>query len=267
MQNSPDLVNHQLYIAAQNGYVSAAEFLMAHGADPNRSSALQEAAGTGNDAMVQALLSHGAEVDSRDDSVWGRTALYRAAQKGFMTVCRTLVAHGADVNAKNKDGSTPLDTAIGNGQFVAAEFLITNKAQISPDVLNQDLLGAARNGDLSKAEFLIAHGADVNLRAPIVAAAVQGSEAMVRLLLSHGAKVDGRGDGGRAALGYAVERGFMPVCHTLVEHGADVNAKDDHGVTPLIIRGREKEPYSKPSSSITNKAQIDVRRGDGLRPF
>jgi ankyrin repeat protein len=268
VQNSPDLVNQQLFTAAENGYVSAAEFLIAHGADVSLPGPMVAAARKGNEAMVQLLFSHGAAVDSRDDSRdnSSSTPLFFAVQNGFMTVCRTLVAHGADVNAKNKNGSTPLQIALDHGNLPAAEFLISNKAQPSPDLMNGELLMAAQNGQVSKAEFLLAHGADVNLRSPIVAAATQGNDAMVRLLLSHGAKVDSRGDGGRTALGYAMEKGFMDVCHTLVAHGADVNAKDVDTKTPLQI-AVEKGNIIAAEFLITNKAQIDIRRGDGLTPL
>src|SRR5208283_2719648 len=67
---------------------------------------------------------------------------------------------------------------------------VQESVQNSPDLVNQQLATAAQMGYVSAAEFLIAHGADVNLQSPIVAAAKEGNEAMVHLLLSHGAAVD-----------------------------------------------------------------------------
>jgi ankyrin repeat protein len=43
-----------------------------------------------------------------------RTALHGAAMKGFNSIVEFLVANGADVNAKDANGRTPLDLAMGN---------------------------------------------------------------------------------------------------------------------------------------------------------
>jgi ankyrin repeat protein len=67
----------------------------------------------------------------------------------------------------------------------------------------------------------------------------------VAALLRHGARVDdrrsvGQGtDGGRAsALHYAAKAGFMKTIELLLAHGADPDARDDHGLTPFDWLGR-----------------------------
>jgi ankyrin repeat protein len=143
---------------------------------------------------------------------------------------------------------------------------VKESVQDSPDLMNEELLEAAQNGYLTAAEFLMAHGVDVNLRAPIVAAAVQGNEAMVRLLLSHGAEVNNTGEGHRTALHFAAEKGFMAVCRTLMAHGADVNATDQDGLTPLHF-AVEQGNLSSAEFLITNKAHIDAKDGRGQTPL
>jgi truncated hemoglobin YjbI/ankyrin repeat protein len=64
--------------------------------------------------------------------------------------------------------------------------------------------------------------------------------AYVAALLRHGARVDDRretvqmSDGGRAtALHYAAKAGFVKTIEILLDHGADPEARDDNGRTPL----------------------------------
>lgn len=73
------------------------------------SSSIQEAAGQGDLATLQTLLSSGTAVDSRDDS--GCTALHFAADRGQQEAVQALLAAGADVNAVDKDQQTPLHYA------------------------------------------------------------------------------------------------------------------------------------------------------------
>ena len=62
-------------------------------------------------ATAEALLKAGAGIDVRDNS--GRTALHYAAAAGYTDVAKALVEHGADVNAKDVDGVTPAEAAMG----------------------------------------------------------------------------------------------------------------------------------------------------------
>jgi ankyrin repeat protein len=206
VQNSPDLVNEQLFTAAKLGYVSAADFLIAHGADVNMQYRSQlpliEAATTGNEAMAKLLLKHGAAVNGRDHDGAGQTALICAVQHGFLTVCQTLVAQGADVN----------------------------------------------------------------LQSPIVQAARKGNEAILHLLLSHGAAVDSPDSNGQTALSSAVADGFMTLCPALLAAGADVNTKDKNDWTPLHVA---VEHGNLPAAKflITNKAHLDAKTDEGQTPL
>jgi ankyrin repeat protein len=70
---------------------------------------IQEAAGQGDLATLQSLLSSGTAVDSRDES--GCTALHFAADRGQQEAVNALLAAGADVNAVDEDQQTPLHYA------------------------------------------------------------------------------------------------------------------------------------------------------------
>jgi ankyrin repeat protein/N-acetylneuraminic acid mutarotase len=104
--------------------------LLDGGADPNQPIGdrppLQEAVGIRNQAAVELLLDHHAEVNATDKSGW--TALHTAAALGLKEIAEFLLKSGANVNARDKDGWTPLTRAVEQRQKEMAELLLANKA-------------------------------------------------------------------------------------------------------------------------------------------
>ncbi len=118
--------------AAKNGDAAAMRLLLDHGADPaitqkNRTTALMLAAGLGRGQGVFAkdyateaemlegvnvLLERHVDVNAASDN--GQTALHFAAQASDPIV-KALAEHGAKLDAKDKQGRTPLDSALGIG--------------------------------------------------------------------------------------------------------------------------------------------------------
>ncbi|KAI4125905.1 MAG: hypothetical protein LQ341_006931 [Variospora aurantia] len=78
----------------------------------------------------------------------------------------TLLQHGADMEAKDKDGNTPLMTAVLEYHFEDAECLLQRGA--NPDAKNNSktkrnetaLVTAVRRGSFSVVKFLLDKGAD-----------------------------------------------------------------------------------------------------------
>src|SRR5262249_16520507 len=119
--------------AAKNGDWRAMQVLLDHGADPNmtqknHTTALMLAAGLGRGLgvfakdvgteadlreSVRLCLERGADVTAVDDSQ--ETALHFAAQAGLDSVVTLLARYGATLDAKDKQGRTPGDTALGVG--------------------------------------------------------------------------------------------------------------------------------------------------------
>jgi ankyrin repeat protein len=118
--------------AAKNGDTVAIRILMAHGADAslkqkNGTTALMLASGVGRGTGVFAkdyateaelltsvtfLVESGMDVNAANDS--GQTALHIAAQASDGIV-KYLADHGANLDAKDKQGRTALDVAMGKG--------------------------------------------------------------------------------------------------------------------------------------------------------
>jgi len=63
-------------------------------------------------------------------------------------------------------------------------------------------------------------------------AAIKRKPSLVECLVNHGADFR-NGTNGMSYLHWAVEKGHLNVFGYLINHGADKNAKDNDGVTPM----------------------------------
>ena len=117
--------------AAKAGDVEVVRFLLDHDADPklatrNGVNPVMAAAGLGTkeeDATgrrkteaeaiesIQLLLGAGVDVNAADSR--GQTALHGAAEKGYDQVVKYLAEQGGKLDAKDRQGKTPLDAALG----------------------------------------------------------------------------------------------------------------------------------------------------------
>jgi serine/threonine-protein phosphatase 6 regulatory ankyrin repeat subunit B len=82
------------------------------------------------------------------------------------------------------------------------------------------------------------------------------------VLLGYGASVDDRGRYGLTALHYAVRGGKLPLIRLLLERGAQVNALDESGSTPLVHLSKTRskaDPVPVMELLIASGADIDAR--------
>ena len=130
------------------------------------------------------------------------------------------------VNLKGPGGSTPLMYAALYGDLASMSELIGRGADTatSNDAGATAMMWAV--DDLDKARLLLEHGADPNAvstdtRTPLaIALDNRGPVGVVKLLLDHGAKVDGPGYRGRSPLAGA--GGDEAVLRTIIGHGVEV---------------------------------------------
>lgn len=136
-------------------------------------------------------------------------------------IVQALLKRGANVNAQDYEGRTALTAAAwrhGRLDWVT-DLLNRGATVVSPDTL----AGAAWWGDVPLARLLIAHGADVNGRdilgdTPLIGACRYGKTAVARLLLDHGASLSLRGGSGKTALQTAqASRHFNPALLQLLK--------------------------------------------------
>ncbi len=115
--------------------------------------------------MVERLLMKHPNLVNDQDCAYigdGRTALHQAAATGNTRLMELLIRHGAQVDAVNSNGETPLHFAARFGKTTSLKFLIGYGAQIdlkSKHTRSTPLLIAAENGQESIIRELLYSGA------------------------------------------------------------------------------------------------------------
>jgi ankyrin repeat protein len=176
----------------------------------------------------------------------GGSPLYYASLCGFYDLVEHLtIKNPAGVTAEGGLMKTPLVAALYRKDFRVAELLYQHGADIDvrDDYNRTPLYTASWVGLASVAQWLLNRGANVNaqhigLLTPLhVAAGMDGRFEIVRILLDHKADVNARDAYGRAVLHHALNSSRslheLDVVRILLEHGADPNARDNKGSTPL----------------------------------
>ena len=255
--------------AAFSGASEVVRLLLERGVDPNAindegsGTPLFPAAMGGDPLVVKALLEYGADVRLRE-GFWGWTPLHVAASRmtsGYaqgtaIGVAQLLLDQGADIHSQDNEGMTPLHLAVtydddddGFRELVA-------------------MLGGERPAieATEMVEFLLDRGADIeaenNRRETPLLRAAEGSRKpdVVRLLLSRGSDVGVYNSRGESACQVATRMGWLvgtdvmpelcgefriwltngfwqdaaiPDIQRELDAGADINAQDGKGETPL----------------------------------
>ena len=190
---------------------------------------LMNAALSGNGECVRLLLKVGAEVNACDKN--GVTALMCAATVGSAHCMKLLLDAGTDVNHSDKKKMTALSRAAEKKSVLPGRkvFALAMPYENAPVIKIRGEFAACMR-------MLVKSGADVNhvsaeRKTPIMYAASSGDTNQVKLLLELGATLE---RGGKSILGHPAEIGDLDMMKYLVSVGANVNATDAAGYTPLM---------------------------------
>uniref|UniRef100_A0A7N8XM40 Poly [ADP-ribose] polymerase n=1 Tax=Mastacembelus armatus TaxID=205130 RepID=A0A7N8XM40_9TELE len=212
-----------LHFAAGFGRKNVVDFLLQNGAnvyarDDGGLISLHNACSFGHAEVVRLLLHHGADANARDN--WNYTPLHEAAIKGKIDVCIVLLQHGAEPTVRNTDSRTALDLAEPS-----------TKAVLTGEYRKDELLESARSGNEEKLMSLLTplnvncHASDGRRSTPLHLAAGYNRVKTVQLLLQHGADVHAKDKGGR----------INRVCSLLLSYGADPTFLNCHNKSSLDL--------------------------------
>ena len=98
-------------------------------------------------ALIEALLTYGAEVNARARNQMANAPIHAAAAGRSRDSVRILLEHGADANARQAAGFTPLHSAAQGGDAEMARLLIASGADVQARAdNNQNAMDLAMTG-------------------------------------------------------------------------------------------------------------------------
>lgn len=199
--------------------------------------------------VVLTFLVSGAAIEAED--LAGNTALQLSAWEGHIAVVELLLHRAADINSKGSTDTTPLMLAARKGRTDVVRLLLAQGADIGATSANPDYGSTAVAQALDRhhtetAKVLLESGADANstysqgsqrtlLHAVVRQYSWDSRKSEIELLLEKGADLEAKDDDGQTPLVVAVQKELVETVNFFIEEGADIEAKDSHGLTPLMV--------------------------------
>jgi len=251
-----------LLVAVLYGHADAAKFLIEKGADLNATNnqghtALMSSVKKGNVDIVRHLLAlrksdknpNGYDINLETKSKDSRcTALNLAAGLGNVEIIKALIDAGADKETKGYGGMTTLFQASLFGRVEAAKFLIEKGADTNVKTSSRStllMMASRRNGKVEMVRYLLElrkNGYDIELEAQdnvkdtaLHYAAQDNKVEIMEELIAAGADKEAKNAKGETPLISAVVSGHAGAAKLLIEKGAASNVKNLLGKDTLMV--------------------------------
>ena len=292
-----------LMIANDDGNFDISKLLIEQGANINTQdeyglTALMNAAMIGDYEMVKFLLENGANINTKDND--GNTVLYyniyydhygkEEMIENAKKIFNLLIKYGADVNTKDNDGASLLDIS-----YRPSTALVQNREMFKVLVENgfdlesrikagehypedydyTPLMIAALRNDYDMVKFLVEKGADVNAKTHSEYSSVvtplllsldyehiefryDENSFVAEYLINNGADINVKNNHGETPLMYASKLHNIKVVELLIQKGADINAFNNYGNTALIYGVNNLETVKL---LVENGADVNFYKG------
>ena len=192
----------------------------------------------GNNDICDLLDSSSIPFDAIDKH--GCTCLHYACLSENFSLVQKLFLRGLEIDAPNNEGLKPIHFAAQGPSVEILEFLVSEGADFNEKIgSNTPLFLSIINNRPENAKFLIEKGATVSPKSPdgkilLIECATKGQNEMVSILIEKcHFNPNEQDELGWTALLHATDQNNIDVCHTLIDHGADVNIASIFGFTPI----------------------------------
>jgi ankyrin repeat protein len=238
----------KLLESAQNGNLNNCSYLLSLGTYVNYSehnsdnesehdmTALHFATKAGHIKIVEELIRYDADINCMYGYPTGGTALHIAALNGNKEIIKILIENGADINLSHSVEDNPLHVVVRSGNMDMCRTLIEFGANYNLNALNI----AIKNNRIDFVNFLLDQGAEIK-EDSLTKAILYGFSEICSELIKRGANIESRSvynfDPTRFISGTpifnAVINKQMDILQILIEHGANIEAINSDGQTPL----------------------------------
>ncbi|NXG77356.1 ASB3 protein, partial [Baryphthengus martii] len=214
----------------------------------DRCSAVGLAAREGNVKMLKKLIKQGYSIDVPDNRRW--MPIHEAAAHNSTECLRLLIrAAPSDdyIKSETFEGLRALHLSVRHGSLESLRILLEAGADPNEVATEETtpLFLAVENGHADAVKLLLQHGA--NVEGPhcwsgwnsLHQASFQGCTEIMKILLEKGASKECQDDFGITPLFVAAQYGQLESLRLLISHGADVNCQAKDRATPLLIAAQE----------------------------
>ena len=203
------------------------------------------------------------------ENMFKNTPLHDAAADGDMEQVRQLLKEGADVNARAFYNVTPLMTACGSetakmrqGMKQASQ-RTGEEAEATRKKAAEFFVGGTlpQPGDLPRLDtrrFM----AELNRKRTPDDTLPPDDPALALLLIEHGADINAADQGGHTPLMLAVRAGRAQTADMLLAQGADIYARDGEDLTPLMLAAQARRVECV-QLLLEHGADVDARTAQG----
>ena len=218
----------------------------------------------GNDDIVEVerLLQEGANVEARATN--GVTPLMTAAESGNVPLVSLLLEHGAKPTTQDEQTETALSYA-ARGGFVRVVNLLAQLSNTKDK--NRALFAAVEGGPVTVevADLPNQTGQRQNQSTEVL----ESWTGTVETLLDNGAEVEARNEDGSTPLIWAASFAQTDIFRLLILRGARINVTDKYGNTPLIAAACQcaaatlNSVYNVVKMLLDYGADVNARNRDG----